>query len=143
MVASVGTRLPTYRWRTFREATSCSLQPAGMSGLDEGTGLAEGASLGAADGASLGAADGASLGEPAGPPEGAPGRGAPKLHDGTAAVLQAATVAATPVRPAAPATRRKLRRLNGLPETPLGSGSAGDVASGWVVTAGSTGRGTP
>ncbi len=56
--------------------------------------------------------------------------------------MQAATPAATPVRPAAPATRRKPRRLRPLP-TPFCSGSAGDAASGWVRTVGSTGRDTP
>jgi hypothetical protein len=93
--------------------------------------LAEGATLGAVVGTALGAVVAA-----------AGVAGAPKLQIGAAVVVQAATPAATPVRPAAPATRRKPRRLRAL-AAPFCSGSAGDAASGWVRTVGSTGRDTP
>ena len=105
---------------------SCSVQPGGM--FAAGDAEADGAALAGAAlaGAWLaGAALGAALA--------APGvAGAPKLHAGAAAVVHAATLAATPVRPTAPATRRKPRRLRPLSVAPFCSGSAGDATSGWV-----------
>ena len=75
----------------------------------------------------------------------APGvAGAPKLQVGEAAAWHAATLAATPAMPVRPAARRNPRRVSADAARPRGSAASSDaVSTGWSVTVGSTGTGSP
>src|SRR3954452_4300114 len=133
---SAGARLPTYRRMTFLAATSCSVQPGGRLAAADGAtdGAVEGAADPNADGATDGTADGAMLGGVVA----APGvGGGPYDHCGAAAAVHAATVAATPARPATPTTRRNPRRLYGA-----GASRGSDASGGGPAVTGSAAVGS-
>src|SRR6476619_1768137 len=121
---------------TFRAAMSCSLQPGGRLAPGAADGPADAGADATAD--AVAAADGAVLGSVV---AAAGVAGAPKLHWGAPEAVHAATVAATPVRPATPTTRRKPRRLSGpAPIAPVSraSDSGGGPEVGVGARKGST-----